>query len=76
MWALVLASNALLFLLVFGLAAAVDIVSFRSRLRDKAGIMVGLVCQFVVLPFVGFCTVKFLAPPKEVVSMGKGHRTW
>ena len=72
MWALVLTSTALLYLLVFGMAAAVDIESFRSRFRDKAGILVGLSCQFVLLPFIGFCAVKMLSPPKEVVSMGNG----
>ena len=70
MWPLVLASNALLFLLVFGMAAAVDIDSFKTRLKQKAGILVGLVCQFILLPFIGFCTVALFGTsvPKEVVS--------
>jgi len=68
MWPLVLASNALLFLLVFGMAAAVDIDSFKTRLKQKAGILVGLVCQFILLPFIGFCTVALFGTsvPKEV----------
>ena len=70
MWALVLASNALLFLLVFGMSAAVDMTAFRTRIKQKAGILIGLVCQFVVLPFLGFCTVAIFGKsvPACVVS--------
>lgn len=51
-------SNGLLFVLVFGMSASVDVASFSRQFRKKSGIMVGLCCQFVLLPFLGFCTVK------------------
>lgn len=51
-------SNGLLFLLVFGMSASVDVESFQRQFNKKSGILVGLSCQFVLLPFLGFCTVK------------------
>ena len=49
--------NVLLGLLVFGLTASVELEAFREKLRDRKAILVGLVCQFILLPFCGFLTV-------------------
>jgi predicted Na+-dependent transporter len=50
-------SNILLGLLVFGLSASVDVASFRDKLKKKNGILIGLACQFFLLPLIGFLTV-------------------
>jgi len=50
-------SNALLGLLVFGLSASVDVAAFKDKLKKRNGILIGLACQFFLLPFVGFLTV-------------------
>ena len=48
-----------LFFLVFGLSATVDVrAAWRERERYKRGVVCGLCCQFVLLPFIGFCVVK------------------
>eukprot|EP00614_Pseudopedinella_elastica_P001522 CAMPEP_0172592932 /NCGR_PEP_ID=MMETSP1068-20121228/12077_1 /TAXON_ID=35684 /ORGANISM="Pseudopedinella elastica, Strain CCMP716" /LENGTH=533 /DNA_ID=CAMNT_0013390229 /DNA_START=54 /DNA_END=1652 /DNA_ORIENTATION=+ len=54
----VVVSNVLLALLVFGLSASVDVESFKSRLERRNGILIGLGCQFFLLPFIGFLVVK------------------
>mmetsp|Transcript_50163 Transcript_50163/g.98170 ORF Transcript_50163/g.98170 Transcript_50163/m.98170 type:complete len:656 (+) Transcript_50163:411-2378(+) len=50
----------LLFLLVFGMSATVDINSFACQLKNRAGILTGVSLQFGLLPLVGFCVVKAL----------------
>ena len=53
-------SNVLLFFLVFGLAVTVDVVAFRKRFQKPSGIFIGLACQFLVLPLLGFaCCLAF-----------------
>ena len=58
------ASYVLLFLLVFGLSGTVELEAFRAQFREKKGILIGVFCQFILLPFCGFCSVKiFDLPP-------------
>jgi len=53
-------SSSLLFILVFGMSATVDINSLRQQLRNKRGILTGIFVQFIILPFFGFATVQAL----------------
>jgi len=53
-------AHILLFFLVFGMSATVDIGQMRKQLRNWKALMIGLTLQFVFLPFVGFCIVKIL----------------
>jgi len=53
-----IASLCLLFVLVGGISASVDTTLFKNRFKATKGILVGLFCQFVLLPFLGFCTVR------------------
>lgn len=52
--------NCLLFMLVFGMSATVDIGCMRTQLGNKRAILTGVFLQFVVLPFLGFIVVKSL----------------
>ncbi|KAL7570285.1 hypothetical protein ACA910_020706 [Epithemia clementina (nom. ined.)] len=52
--------NVLLFLLVFGMSATVSTDNMRSQLQNTKAILTGLLLQFLVLPFLGFATVKIL----------------
>lgn len=52
-----LAGNILLFVLVFGMSATVDIISIKEQLRNTRAILCGAFLQFFVLPFLGFCVV-------------------
>lgn len=49
--------NVLLGLLVFGLSASVEVDAFLEKLQRREGILIGLACQFILLPFCGFLTV-------------------
>jgi predicted Na+-dependent transporter len=53
-------AHVLLFFLVFGMSATVDIGHMRKQLRNKYALGTGIVLQFVILPFVGFVIVKIL----------------
>ncbi len=46
----------LVFFLVFGLAGSVDFDHFKERFKSK-GVYIGLACQFVLMPLIGFATV-------------------
>jgi len=52
--------NSLLFILVFGMSATVDIRDMMNQLHNKKAIFTTIVLQFVLLPFLGFITVKIL----------------
>lgn len=53
-------AHILLFCLVFGMSATVDIGHMRKQLRNRKALLIGIGLQFVILPFVGFCIVKIL----------------
>lgn len=58
-------SSILLFFLVFGMSATVDIEKLRKQLKNKHALLTGVSLQFLILPFVGFVVVKickFSAP--------------
>jgi len=58
-----LGSNCLLFALVFGMSATVDIASLKKQLTNKSALLTGVLLQFVLLPFLGFVVVKALNMP-------------
>jgi len=57
---LVFLSASLLFLLKVTIAASVDMGAFMARLDRKGGMSIGVTCQFIILPFCGFCIAKAL----------------
>jgi predicted Na+-dependent transporter len=50
--------STLLFFLVFGMSATVDIESVKAQLRNTKAVAIGLLLQFVFLPLIGYLTVK------------------
>jgi len=54
-----IAGNALLFFLVFGMSATVDIHMLLLQLKNIKAILMGIFLQFVILPMLGFLVVKF-----------------
>jgi predicted Na+-dependent transporter len=52
--------NLLLFALVFGMSATVEVSDIRAQLSNTRALLTGMFCQFVALPILGFLTVKFL----------------
>jgi len=55
-----IAGNVLLFLLVFGMSATVETSSMQEQLGNRKAILLGLLCQFFLLPFLGFLVVFFI----------------
>lgn len=55
-----LSGSFLLFALVFGMSATVDIRSLFAQLKNKRAIFTGCFLQFVILPLLGFIVVKAL----------------
>ena len=53
-------SSLLLFFLVFGMSATVDIGHVRKQLRNRKALLTGITLQFLILPFVGFVIVRIL----------------
>lgn len=47
----------LLFVLVSSMSATVDIGSMKEQVQNKRAIVTGIVCQFVLLPLIGFLVV-------------------
>lgn len=55
------AGSVLLFALVFGMSATVDIRALFAQLKNKKAIFTGCFLQFIILPLLGFIVVKALA---------------
>lgn len=58
--------NLLLFILVFGMSATVEISDVREQLNNKKAILTGICCQFILLPLLGFLVVFFMKLPHAV----------
>ena len=52
--------NFLLFALVFGMSATVDTECMKQQVKNRKAIMLGVFCQFVLLPFLGFAIVNIM----------------
>mmetsp|Transcript_9351 Transcript_9351/g.13921 ORF Transcript_9351/g.13921 Transcript_9351/m.13921 type:complete len:382 (-) Transcript_9351:154-1299(-) len=55
-----LAGSLLLFLLVFGMSATVDMKALLAQVKNKKAILTGCFLQFGILPLLGFAVVKIL----------------
>jgi predicted Na+-dependent transporter len=53
-------SSILLFFLVFGMSATVDILHMRKQIRNRNALLTGVSLQFIILPFLGFCVVRIM----------------
>ncbi|CAB9496396.1 Ileal sodium/bile acid cotransporter [Seminavis robusta] len=53
-----ISGNVLLFALVYGMSATVDIDNLREQLGNRNALMTGVFCQFFLLPALGFIVVK------------------
>ena len=58
--------NFLLFILVFGMSATVEIDRMRQQARNIKALGTGILCQFLLLPFLGFLVVRFLELPEPL----------
>ena len=65
-WQAELGSSFLLFFLVFGMSATVELKQLRKQISNSTALLIGVCMQFLVLPFVGFVVVKVFQLPAEV----------
>jgi predicted Na+-dependent transporter len=58
--------NILLFMLCFGMSATVEIDRMQQQARNYKALATGILCQFLVLPFLGFLVVRTLDLPESL----------
>lgn len=54
-------SSILLFILIFGMSATVDVGHLRNQITNKFAILTGIATQFIIMPLLGFVTVILLS---------------
>lgn len=59
-WYTNMLGNSLLFCLVFGMSATVDIDSMKNQIKNWRAILTGVFLQFAILPALGFLVVKVM----------------
>jgi predicted Na+-dependent transporter len=65
-----IATNLLLFLLIFGMAGTVDVRNLKRQLGNRYAILTGIAMQFIVMPLLGFIAVLSLKDHGLTTSMG------
>lgn len=50
-------TKVLLFLLIFGMAATVDMKNMKQQIKNKRAIIMGITMQFLIMPLLGFISV-------------------
>jgi predicted Na+-dependent transporter len=63
-----LSGNVLLFFLVFGMSATVDVHCMMAQIKNIKAISMGVFLQFVILPLCGFLVVRFI-PMDRAIGM-------
>ena len=53
-------TNILLFLLIFGMSATVDVKHLRQQVHNKCAIATGFLLQFFLMPLLGYLSVLLL----------------
>ena len=53
-------SSILLFFLVFGMSATVDMKHMKRQIRNRNALLTGISLQFIILPLLGFAVVKLM----------------
>lgn len=61
-----IAGNVLLFALVWGMSASVQIENMKEQLQNRNALLVGVLCQFLLLPILGFAIVRVLEPEHTI----------
>lgn len=56
-------SSLLLFCLVFGMSATVELDQIQKQITNWKALLIGISLQFVIQPFIGFCMVKIFQFP-------------
>jgi len=63
-------SSALLFLLIFGMSATVEVKHLREQVHNKFAILTGVATQFLIMPLLGYLSILVLADHGLTEPMG------
>ena len=75
-----LTSNVLLYILITGLASTVDFQEFSQQFKRPKGLLIGIACQFVLVPACAYMSIKafdvesVVGIPLLVVASSPGTR--
>jgi bile acid:Na+ symporter, BASS family len=58
----------LLQIIMFGMGTTMSIADFRSVIKTPKAVFVGLLCQFTIMPFVGFAIANLFSFPPEIAA--------
>lgn len=58
----------LLQIIMFGMGTAISLKDFKGVIRMPKGVFVGIVCQFTIMPFVGFGIAATFGFPAEIAA--------
>lgn len=58
----------LLQLIMFGMGAALSLKDFSAVVQTPKGVVLGLVCQFTIMPFMGWTLTKVFTFPPEIAA--------
>lgn len=58
----------LLQIIMFGMGTAMSIQDFAGVIKMPKGVFVGILCQFTIMPFVGFALAKAFGFPPEIAA--------
>ena len=63
-------SSALLFLLIFGMSATVEVKHLREQVHNKFAILTGVATQFLIMPLLGYLSILVLSDHGLTEPMG------
>lgn len=58
----------LLMIIMFGMGTAMSLKDFKGVIKMPKGVLVGLLCQFTIMPFVGFGLAYVFGFPPEIAA--------
>lgn len=58
----------LLMLIMFGMGTAMSLQDFKGVVKMPKGVLVGLICQFTIMPFVGYGLATAFGFPPEIAA--------
>ena len=58
----------LLMIIMFGMGTAMSLKDFRGVIKMPRGVLVGIICQFTIMPFVGYGLAYLFSFPPEIAA--------
>ncbi|GAL78283.1 Na(+) dependent transporter [Algibacter lectus] len=62
--------NIALAVVMFGVALGISLNDFKILFKQPKAVLVGVLSQFILLPFITFCVVYIVKPPQPSIALG------